>query len=157
MTYRRNINVEPAAALRELISGLVDQQDQSRTNAHGIKHMGVDGDTRWTRPDGSEHSVRDLDEIMDQTRAEIAEAIANIEELNNVTLPELWEKLGQLEVVRRNVPPSWNLSSNNSWSRAQQWSGTTDWRRTARRPAHRDGGRGAEVRGLGEAQAVPAA
>lgn len=97
MTYRRNINVEPGAALRELMQGMVDMQDQSRTNAHGIKHMGVDGDTRWTRPDGSEHSVRDIDEIMDQTRAELAEAIANIEELNNVTLPELWEKLEGLE------------------------------------------------------------
>lgn len=97
MTYRRNINVEPGAALRELMQGMVDVQDQSRTNAHGIKHMGVDGDTRWTRPDGTEHSVRDIDEIMDQTRAELAEAIANIEELNNVTLPELWEKLEGLE------------------------------------------------------------
>lgn len=97
MTYRRNINVEPGAALRELMQGMVDAQDQSRTNAHGIKHMGVDGDTRWTRPDGTEHSVRDIDEIMDQTRAELAEAIANLEQLNDVTLPELWEKLEGLE------------------------------------------------------------
>src|SRR5690606_18266637 len=97
MAYRRNISVEPAAALRQLIEGMVDVQDQGRTNAHGIKHMGTSGDTRWTRPDGTEHSVRDIDEIMDQTRAELAEAIANLEQLNDVTLPELWEEVEGLE------------------------------------------------------------
>ena len=34
---------------------------------------------------------------MDATRQELAEAIANLEELNNTTLPELWEKLEGLE------------------------------------------------------------
>ena len=34
---------------------------------------------------------------MEHTREELAEAISNIEELNNVTLPELWEKLEGLE------------------------------------------------------------
>ena len=34
---------------------------------------------------------------MDATRQELAEAIANLEELNNTTLPELWDKLDQLE------------------------------------------------------------
>src|SRR5690606_22767126 len=97
MAYRRNINVEPAAALRQLIEGMVDVQDQGRTNAHGIKHMGTSGETRWTRPAGTEHSVRDIDEIMDQTRAELPEPIANLEQLNDVTLPELWEKLEGLE------------------------------------------------------------
>lgn len=93
----RDLNQSPARTMKDLVSSLRAQAGQSATGAHGVKHMGASGDSRWTRPDGTVHSVRELDATMEHTREELAEAIANLEELNNVTLPELWDKLDQLE------------------------------------------------------------
>ena len=93
----RDLNQSPARTMKDLVSSLRAQAGQSATGAHGVKHMGVSGDSRWTRPDGTVHSVRELDATMDATRQELAEAIANLEELNNTTLPELWEKLEGLD------------------------------------------------------------
>ena len=93
----RDLNQSPARTMKDLVSSLRARTEQSATGAHGVKHMGVSGDSRWTRPDGTVHSVRELDATMDATRQELAEAIANLEELNNTTLPELWDKLDQLD------------------------------------------------------------
>src|SRR5690625_3414906 len=97
MVQRFNLNKPPAQSLAEIVKQINERAQSSKTGAHGVKDMGTEGDSVWTRPDGTVHSVREIDEIMDQTRAELAEAIANLEELNNVTLPELWEKLDQLD------------------------------------------------------------
>lgn len=93
----RDLNQSPARTMKDLVSSLRAQAGQSATGAHGVKHMGASGDSRWTRPDGTVHSVRELDATMEHTRQELAEAIANLEELNNTTLPELWEKLEGLD------------------------------------------------------------
>lgn len=97
MVQRFNLNKPPAQSLAEIVKQINERAQSSKTGAHGVKDMGTDGDSVWTRPDGTVHSVREIDEVMDQTRAELAEAIANLEELNNTTLPELWEKLEGLE------------------------------------------------------------
>src|SRR5699024_2886545 len=93
----RDLNASPRRTLAEIVGSLSERATTGNTGAHGIKHMGRDGDTLFTTPDGLEKSMRDLDAILDITREELAEAIRELEELNNVTLPELWEKLDQLD------------------------------------------------------------
>ena len=96
MKYR-DLNASPRRTLAEIVGSLSERATTGNTGAYGIKHMGQDGDTLFTTPDGLEKSMRDLDAILDITREELAEAIRELEELNNVTLPELWEKLEGLE------------------------------------------------------------
>lgn len=96
MVQRFNLNKPPAQSLAEIVKQMNEKAQSSKTGAHGVKDMGTEGDSVWTRPDGTEWSVRELDEVMDQTRAELAEAIANLEVLTGTTLPELWDKLGDL-------------------------------------------------------------
>src|SRR5699024_12825205 len=93
----RDLNASPRRTLAEIVGSLSERATTGNTGAYGIKHMGQDGDTLFTTPDGLEKSMRDLDAILDVTREELAEAIANLEELNNVTVPELWNRLEQLE------------------------------------------------------------
>jgi len=87
--------------MAEIVKALRDQSRSSKTGAHGVKHMSGYGDITWIREgDVGERvrtSVRELDGVMEQTRIELAEAIENLEDLNNVQLPELWEKLEGLD------------------------------------------------------------
>ena len=96
MVQRFNLNKPPAQSLAEIVKQINERAQSSKTGAHGVKDMGTEGDSVWTRPDGTVHSVREIEEVMDQTRAELAEAIDNLEVLTGTTLPELQDKLGGL-------------------------------------------------------------
>ncbi|WP_347042012.1 hypothetical protein [Brachybacterium nesterenkovii] len=73
------------------------------TQPHGVKVMADGEDTRWTRPDGTGVSVREVDTHVEETRQSLADSLvrlqageAAVQELQDVTLPALQETLDDL-------------------------------------------------------------
>ncbi len=79
MRYR-DLNAPPDRSMKEIVKSLRDRSESLGTGAHGVKHMGLTGDSRWYRPDGSEYSVRDIDGDLADAQIRIDDALAAIQD-----------------------------------------------------------------------------
>ena len=66
--------------MRDIVKGLQERSESLSTGAHGVKHMGLTGDSRWYRPDGSEFSVRAVDDGLADAQIRIDDAFAALQD-----------------------------------------------------------------------------
>lgn len=118
MKYR-DLNASPSKKLAEIVKGLQSTGVQGATGAHGVKHMGLTGDSLWYRPDGTEYSVRDIDGDLQDAQTRIDDAMGALEDTQtrledaeqavDSVRAELdgidWDALGA-EVYTEGPPPS---------------------------------------------------
>lgn len=90
------------------------------TQPHGVKVMTDGEDTRWTRPDGTGVSVREVDTRVEETRKSLADSLVRLEageaavqELQDVTLPALQETLDDLgdRIVAGGTTTVWSTAA----------------------------------------------
>lgn len=79
MVQRRDLNAPPGQKLADVVKALREKAESSKTGAHGVKHMGVDGDVTWPGTDEQgatvTKSVKRFSVELDDTTAQ-AEALA---------------------------------------------------------------------------------
>lgn len=80
MVKRRNLSPDFEAGMSDLLRRLGDSAVRSSTVPHGVKHLGVTGDTVWVAGDGRVTSVRAVDEGLEAARARIDEAEGSLAE-----------------------------------------------------------------------------
>lgn len=74
MAEYRNLNPTAPQSMAQIVAGLRQKAESSKTGSHGQKDMGSTGNSYWTRPDGSVVSVRDVDSDLQAAQGRIDEA-----------------------------------------------------------------------------------
>lgn len=115
MVQRRDLNAPPGQKLADVVKALREKAESSKTGAHGVKHMGVDGDVTWPGTDQQgapvTKSVKRFSVELDDTtaRAEqladelaasllrLGDAETNLTTLRDVTLPAVRAALEQAD------------------------------------------------------------
>ena len=86
MAQYRDLNAPPQQTFAEIVAAMQDQAKSSKTGASGVKDLGETGDIVWPRWEGGEDSVREVS-------ANVEAARGDIQELNEVILPDLADEL----------------------------------------------------------------
>ena len=86
MAQYRDLNAPPQQTFAEIVAAIQDQAKSSKTGASGVKDLGETGDIVWPRWEGGEDSVREVSTNVEAARGDI-------QELNEVILPELADEL----------------------------------------------------------------
>lgn len=103
MVQRRDLNTPPGQKLADVVKALREKAESSKTGAHGVKHMGVDGDVTWPGTDEQgapvTKSVKRFSVELDDTTAraeQLAQDIADAE-------ADIAEAAGRLEATRQDL------------------------------------------------------
>ena len=62
----------------DLIKGVSEKASAGNTSPTGDKVLGPDEDFYWARPDGSEHSMREIDEELEGAKQRVEEAKSDL-------------------------------------------------------------------------------
>ena len=117
MVEYRDLNAPPSQTMAEIVAGLKEKAESSKTGAAGVKDMGYYGNIVWNRADGdSLVSIRDIDNGLDEARDRISDALqesaeamlradeakiesgeaqGRLDELDEVTLPAIRDEIAE--------------------------------------------------------------
>ena len=117
MVEYRDLNAPPSQTMAEIVAGLKEKAESSKTGAAGVKDLGYYGNIVWNRADGdSLVSIRDIDNGLDEARDRISDALqesaeamlradeakiesgeaqGRLDELDEVTLPAIRDEIAE--------------------------------------------------------------